>query len=263
MSVLVWDQVGDRQYETGLDRGVLYLPDGSGVPWNGLISIVESFDKEVNSIYYDGMKINDLVTLGEFSATMTAVTYPDEFLEFEGLAQANTGIYIGDQQPKPFSLSYRTRIGNDVDGDNAGYKLHVVYNLTAIPHDKSYLSVTGDFSMSEFEWGITSVPVEVPGFRPTAHVIINSLEIDPTALIALEQMLYGSSTSAASLISLNDLINYVYSLLLVRIVDNGDGTWTAIARDDSYISYLSTDLFQIVNVNATYLDADTYQISDT
>ncbi len=109
---MVWDRVGDRVYETGLDKGVLYLPDGSAVPWNGLTAIIEQFNKESSSVYYDGMKISDLVVLGEFAASMKAVTYPDEFVELEGLGSPRGGLFFGDQRPQTFGLCYRTQIGN-------------------------------------------------------------------------------------------------------------------------------------------------------
>src|SRR5580765_2617317 len=141
MSVLIWDTAGSKVYETGLDKGVLYLSDGSAVPWNGLTSIVEKFDKESESVYYDGMKITDLVYLGDFAATLKAITYPDQFIELDGYGFLRQGMYVGNQLPKTFSLSYRTRIGNDVDGDVAGYKIHILYNLTAIPTDRTYNTV--------------------------------------------------------------------------------------------------------------------------
>ena len=136
MPILEWDKVGERYYETGIDRGVLYMPDGSAVPWNGLTSVIEHFDKSTSPVYYDGMKISDLVSLGDFSATMKAVTYPEEFVEIEGSAKLRNGLFVGDQPPQTFCLCYRTKIGNDVDGVDSGYKIHLIYNLTAIPSDK-------------------------------------------------------------------------------------------------------------------------------
>lgn len=265
MPVLVWDKVGDRVYETGLDRGVLYLPDGSAVPWNGLTSIIESFNKETTPVYFDGMKINDLVSLGDFSATMKAVTYPDEFIELEGIAPIRKGLFVGDQSPQVFGLCYRTQIGNDLEGDAAGYKIHILYNVTAIPRDKTYASLTSDPSLVEFEWDITAVPEEVPGFHPTAHFIINSLELDPWLLEDIEKILYGSTNASASLIPISDLITYINEWFRVKITDNGDGTWTAESQRDGFISFLDPEdtLFQIVQVNAVYLDESTYVISDT
>ncbi len=264
MPGLVWDKVGDRVYETGLDKGVLYLPDGSAVPWNGLTSIIEQFNKESSPVYYDGMKINDLVVLGDFAASMKAVTYPDEFIELEGLVPLIKGTFLGDQHPQTFGLCYRTRIGNDLEGDEVGYKLHIIYNVTAIPNERTYTSVTSDPSLVEFEWAITAVPEEVPGFRPTAHIIIDSREIDPWLLEELEEKLYGSTLATASLIPMPALITYIVEWCRVKIIDNGDGTWAAVSNREGFISINFTEkLFTIVKINATYLDDVTFVISDT
>jgi len=264
MPSLIWDRVGTRVYETGLDRGVLYLPDGSAVPWNGLTSVIEKFDKDSSPVYYDGMKINDLVVLGDFSASMKAVTYPDEFTELEGLGKRRRGLFYGDQPPQSFGLCYRTQVGNDLEGDVSGYKIHIIYNVTAFPSDKTYASLTADPSLVEFEWRITAVPEEVPGFRPTAHVILDSRDFDPWLLEELEAMLYGDTASIAALIPMPALITYINDWYRVKIIDHGDGTWSAISDRDGFISIdVATSLFTIVQINAVYLDDVTYQISDT
>lgn len=263
MPVLVWDKVGDRVYENGLDKGVLYLPDGSAVPWNGLTSVIEKFDKESNPVYYDGMKINDLITLGNFSATMKAVTYPDEFGEIEGVGKFRRGIFVGDQKPKTFGLCYRTRIGNDFDGDSAGYKIHVIYNVTALPSDKTYATVGESPSLVEFEWNISAIPQEVPGFRPTAHFVLNSLDLDPWLLQDLEGMFYGKSDAVAALVPMQDLITFINEWYRVKIVDNGDGTWTATSQRDGFIVLGDDGYFEINHINAVYLTDDTFVISDT
>lgn len=263
MPILVWDKVGTRNYETGLDRGVLYLPDGSAVVWNGLTSVIESFDSERTPVYYEGMKISDLITLGSFSATLKAVTYPDEFIEFENLAMSRPGVFLADQVPQSFGLCYRTRIGNDLDGDASGYKIHILYNVTAIPSAKTYASATSDPSLVEFEWTISAVPEEFPDFRPTAHIILDTRDLDPWLLEDIEEILYGSSSAVASLISMEDLLTFIKDWFRVKIIDNGDGTWTAIANRDGFIQMMTEDLFQIVKINAIYLDEDTYVISDT
>ncbi len=264
MPILVWDRVGDRVYETGLDRGVLYLPDGSAVPWNGLTSIIEQFDKNSSPVYYDGMKINDLVVLGDFAASMKAVTYPDEFLELEGLGSPRKGMFFGDQPPQTFGLCYRTQIGNDLEGDASGYKIHIIYNVTAIPSQKTYASMTSDPALVEFDWDITAIPEEVPGFRPTAHIILDSRDFDPWLFEELEDMLYGNDLATAVLIPMPDLLTYISEWYRVKIIDNLDGTWTAISDRDGFISVdVAEDLFTIIQINATYLDDVTFVISDT
>lgn len=264
MSVLVWDKIGDRTYETGLDKGVLYLSDGKAVPWNGLTSVVEKFDKDLSSIYYDGMKITDLVSLGDYSATLKAITYPDEFAELDGYGFLRQGMYVGNQLPKTFSLSYRTQVGNDFDGDVAGYKIHILYNLTAIPNDITYDSISAETKPIEFEWDITSIPQDVPGFRPTAHIVFNTIDLESDLLTYIEEKLYGSEHIDPDLMSISDLISYMYTWALMEIVDNGDGTWTAITDNAADISYDVTDkqLFTITNANATYWNSDLYEISN-
>jgi hypothetical protein len=261
--MLVWDRVEDRTYESGLDRGVLYLPDGSAVPWNGLTSVIESFDKESVPVYFDGMKISDCVLLGDFNATMTAVTYPDEFVELEGLAPVKQGLFYTDQRPQTFGLCYRTKVGNALEGDELGYKLHIIYNVTAIPNDKTYASSSNDPSLVPFEWKLTAVPEEVPGFRPTAHIVIDSRDVDPWLLEDLEAMLYGTSGAEAALIPMSELATFISDWYRIRITNNGDGTWTATSLRDGVINIRLDGNFEILGVNAVYLDEDTYVISDT
>lgn len=265
MTALVWDKVGKRVYEAGLDRGVLYLPDDSGVTWNGLTSVIEKFDRETSPVYYDGMKISELVTLGSFQATMKAVTYPDEFEEIEGVTALRNGIFAHDQPTKVFGLCYRTKIGDDLVGDVLGYKIHIIYNVTAIPSDKTYATMSSDPSLVEFEWDIVAIPENVPGVRPTAHFVIDSRKVDPGLLKDLEDVLYGSLYSNATLLSMTNLINLLTGWYRIRIIDNGDGSWTAIANRPELIQYSISDeeLFTIVQANVVYLDDVTFKIRDT
>ncbi len=236
MAPIVWDEVGSRVYQNGLDRGVLYLPDGSAVPWNGLLEIVEKSSKDSAPVYYDGVKINDLVRPGPFQGSMKALTYPDEFTELEGLAEVSLGLYLSEQQSKVFGLSYRTRIGNDLD-ENAGYKIHILYDVSAVPSDKSNATNTQDVSLAAFEWDISAIPQEATGFRPTAHVIIDSRYIEADQLAEIEDTLYGTALTSGTLIPLTDFVNYLYFGYRWKIVDNGDGTWTAHTPDDSLLIY--------------------------
>lgn len=263
MPRLVWDKVGDRVYQTGLDQGVLYLPNGSAVPWNGLTSIVEKFNRETTPIYYDGVKIGTTNSLGEFEASMNAVTYPDEFIELEGMRKVRLGVYYGDQSPKAFGMCYRTLIGNDLEGDSVGYKLHLIYNVSATPNDKKYSTMSADPSLSEFEWTITAVPEEVPGFHPTAHIILDSRDVDPWLLEDIEDRLYGSSSEVASLIPMSELVTLISEWARIKIIDNGDGTWTAISVRDEFIEVDVDGVFTITEANAVYLTEYKYTISDT
>lgn len=263
MPELVWDQVGDRVYETGLDRGVLYLPDGSAVPWNGLTSIIEQFEKESEPVYFDGMKISDLIVLGAFSASMKAVTYPEEFVELEGLVPVKQGLFYTDQPPQAFGLCYRTQVGDDLEGDVVGHKIHILYNVTAIPNEKTYATTSAEPSLVEFEWTITAVPEEVVGFRPTAHIIVDSRDVDPFLLEELESILYGSQFVDAALIPMSELVQRINDFLRWEVIDNGDGTWSATTDYDDLIELGLGNYFEISGINAWYWDQENYTFMST
>lgn len=199
MSELVWDQIGERLYETGLDHGVLYIPNEAGayddgVAWNGLTSVSESpSGAEPNAQYADNIKYLNLYSAEEFSATLEAFTYPDEFAPFDGLGVPTPGVTVGQQSRRGFGLSYRTNIGNDLDGNDHGYKLHLVYGCTASPSEKSYNTINDSPEAISFSWEIDTVPVAVTGMKPTSVVTIDSTQVDATALAALEQILYGDT----------------------------------------------------------------------
>lgn len=263
MVKLVWDTPGDRVFESGLDRGVLFLPDGSAVPWNGLTAVIEHFDKSASPAYYDGMKIQDMLVLGDFSATMKAVTYPDEFVPLEGVDELRRGLFLSDQVPLTFGLCYRTMVGDDLAGADEAYKIHLLYNVTAMPSDKTYASVSDQPSLVEFEWAITAVPEDIPGFRPTAHIVLDSRNLDPWLLEDLEAMFYGTSVADAILLPMPDMFEFLNTWYRIKIVDNGDGTWTATSIRDGVIEVSDSGYFSIVGANALYLDDVTYVISDT
>ena len=265
---ITWDAFGERKFETGIDRGVLYLTDGSAVPWNGLTSIVEKIDRDSVSNYYDGMKISTLVSVGDYSGSMKAFTYPDEFLEIEGMGKLMDGVFLGDQPAQSFDLSYRTLVGNDIDGSDAGYKIHILFNVIAIPKDTTYSTITDHTNLVEFEWDISAIQEEVPGHNPTAHIVINSLDVTPEFLQAVETILYGDAFLQPALPSLTDFIAYLQSLsaevgtIILVITDNGDGTWTATTSDDSLIVDNGDGTFDIFNANATFT-GDSFDISNT
>lgn len=199
MAELVWDEVGQRLYETGVDRGVLYLPNSQGayddgVAWNGLVSVTESpSGAEPNAQYADNIKYLNLFSAEEFGATLEAFTYPDEFAQFDGLAIPTPGIYVGQQPRKGFGLSYRTKLGNDIDGDEYGYKLHLIYGCMASPSEKAYNTINDSPEAITFSWEISTTPVAAPGLKPTSIITIDSTQVDPADLAALEQILYGDT----------------------------------------------------------------------
>lgn len=207
---LSWDILDERIYETGLDHGVLYLSNNRGVAWNGLTAIEESLsDESSEPLYLDGVKYLDVVVMGDYSATLSAILYPDEFLEYEGYGTIGSGIYADDQVVKMFGLSYRTLIGSAVEEAGEHYKLHLVYNLTASPENVGNQTSMPGESPVEFGWQISGVPMVLTGYRPTAHIILDSRYIHDLALREIEDILYGSSMSDARLPSIEELYNFL------------------------------------------------------
>jgi hypothetical protein len=262
MAVITWGIVGERFYDVGLDRGVLYFPEGGGVAWSGLVSIEESNSTKVESAYFDGLKYTDIVTMGDFEATLRAFTYPDEFLRFEGTIEDQTGVMITGQPPITFALSYRTKVGNDL-GAEVGYKLHILYNLIAVPSDIEHRTLALDPEPIEFEWMLTAVPEDIEEFRPSAHIIIDSRKIDSLLLGDIEEFLYGTEDNGPRLPSLKGLTSYIRNWERMVIVDNFDGTWTATTNDPDIITMIDETEFEITADTAVFLDADSYSLSST
>jgi len=204
MPVLVWDQVGEHFYETGVDHGVLYIPDttgvyASGVAWNGLTTVTESpTGAEATPIYADNIKYLNLYSYEEFGATIEAFTYPPEFNQFDGLVVPSEGVMVGQQPRKMFGLCYRTRMGNDIEGNEFGYKLHLVYGCTASPSEKAYATINDSPEAITFSWAVTTTPVPVTGHKPTSLITIDSSLVDATDLLALEAELYGDATTGVA-----------------------------------------------------------------
>lgn len=197
MSKLKWDQTGERFYETGVRNGVLY-PLGTGgtypkgVAWNGLTAVTESpSGAEATPLYADDIKYLNLMSTEEFGATIEAYTYPDEFAQCDGSAALATGVSIGQQSRKAFGLCYRTTLGNDVDGNDYGYKLHIIYGALAAPSEKAYATINDSPEAITFSWEVTTTPVNVTGFKPTASITIDSTKVDKSKLTSLEEILYG------------------------------------------------------------------------
>ena len=197
MSKIVWDQTGERLYETGVDRGVLYLVGSTGAydtgfAWNGLTAVTESpSGAEATDLYADNINYRSMRSAETFGATVEAYTYPDEFAECDGSATLATGVQIGQQSRKTFGLCYRTQIGNDVDLNDHGYKLHLIYGCSASPSERAYATINDSPEAITFSWELTTTPVNVSGLKPTACVTIDSTKADPECLAALEEILYG------------------------------------------------------------------------
>ena len=196
MAKIVWDKTGERLYETGVKNGVLYVQEGGaypkGVAWNGLTAVTESpSGAEATPLYADDIKYLNLLSAEEFGATIEAYTYPDEFAACDGSAALVDGVMIGQQARKTFGLCYRTTIGNDTNGNDYGYKLHIIYGALAAPSEKAYATINDSPEAITFSWEVTTTPVNVTGAKPTASITIDSTKADPTKLAALEDILYG------------------------------------------------------------------------
>ena len=204
MSKIVWDQTGERLYETGVKQGVLYIPASGvyskGVAWNGLTAVTESpSGAEATALYADDIKYLNLMSNEEFGCTIEAYTYPDEFAACDGSASLAKGVSIGQQPRKTFGLCYRTSLGNDTDGNDYGYKLHMVYGCLAAPSEKAFSTINDSPEAITFSWEVSTTPVNVAGHKPTAHLEIDSTKADPVKLAALEKILYGDTDTEARL----------------------------------------------------------------
>ena len=205
MAKIVWDESGKRTYETGVRKGVLYLQDTQGaytkgVAWNGLTAVTESpSGAEPTALYADDIKYLELFSAEEFGATIEAYTYPAEFEKCDGSASLGTGVTIGQQDRATFGLCYRTVLGNDVKGSEFGYKLHLIYGAKAKPSEKGYQTINDSPEAITFSWEISTTPVNVAGFKPTACVTIDSTKIEPEKLAQIETLLYGDVSAEAKL----------------------------------------------------------------
>lgn len=201
MSKIVWDQSGQRLYETGVKMGVLYVQDASGaypkgVAWNGLTAVNETpSGAEATALYADDIKYLNLRSAEDFGATIEAYMYPEEFEQCDGSAELAPGVKIGQQARNAFGLCYRTVLGNDIAGNDFGYKLHIIYGATAAPSEKAYATINDSPEAITFSWEVNCTPVEVEGFKPTASLVIDSTKVDAEKLAALEAKLYGGESS--------------------------------------------------------------------
>ena len=204
MAALKWDETGDRKFETGTKKGVLFVADptqengyANGVAWNGLTAVTESPEgAEATDLWADDIKYLTLISAESFKATVEAYTYPDEFAECDGSASITDGVTIGQQNRKAFGLCYRTTLGNDTDGNDHGYKLHLIYGAKAAPSERAYATINDSPEAITFSWELSTTPVAVTGYKPTACITIDSTKVsEPTHLKALEDILYGSQNS--------------------------------------------------------------------
>ena len=239
MTKVVWDAVGERLYETGVKNGVLYPQSNAGlyplgVPWNGLTAVTESpSGAEPNPIYADDIKYLNLISAEEFGATIEAYTYPDEFAECDGSGALAVGVKVGQQKRKAFGLCYRTALGNDVDAADYAYKLHLIYGAMAAPSEKAFATINDSPEAITFSWEVSTTPVQVTGFKPTASIEIDSSKVDPAKLAALEDILYGT-VGADPYLPLPDEVAAIFAsaapaaLALSTIVPDDEATGVAL-----------------------------------
>lgn len=211
MARISWHSAGDNVYETGVDRGVLYVGGLPGVPWNGLVSVEHgSSGAAVTPHYFNGVRFYNELANEEFYATITAFTYPDEFALCDGSSYDSYGIGFTEQDRQPFGLVYRTGVGDDLRGIASAYKLHVVYNATAIPSAGSaYESMGSDINLTNFAWNISTIPESFETFKPTAHLVLDSRKISPSAMEALEDGFYGTSSEDGRLLTLGEIVSTI------------------------------------------------------
>lgn len=206
MSRIVWDKTGEHFYETGVNHAVLFPFNktnktyDNGVAWNGITSVSESpSGAEATALYADNIKYLNLISNEEFGATVEAYTYPDEFAVLDGSANIAEGVAIGQQSRGTFGLAYRTEVGNDTEGTDLGYKIHLIYGATATPSEKAYQTINDSPEAITFSWTLNTTPVAVEGFKPTASLVIDSRKVDAAKLTAFEDIIYGSENATPRL----------------------------------------------------------------
>lgn len=259
-----WDTIGSRYFEAGVDRGVLYTSGNPGVPWSGLTAVHE---KPVGggsvSYYIDGQKYLNVSSNEEYSATIEAFTYPDEFYPCDGFGHVQTGLFVTQQPKQSFGFAYRTMVGNDVDPAGA-YKIHIVYSALANPSDRSNGTMTEAPQTTNFSWDITTTPSPMSGFKPSSHLVIDTRLAHPGAISDIEDVLYGSDTSEARLPLLSEIETIFDTNSLFVITDNGDGTWTATAPDElGAITMTDGTHFSITWPSAVFITDTLYSLSSS
>lgn len=235
MTQLQWDQSGQRVYETGVDRGVLYSPDATGayttgVAWNGLVTVTETpSGAESNPQYADNIKYLNLVSAEEFGATVEAFTYPPEFAKYDGSASLATGVIVGQQNRTPFGLAYRTKLGNDLQGTDFGYKIHLIYGAQANPSERAYTTVNDSPEAITFSWELSTTAVPVPGLKPSASITVDSTKVPAGALTALENILYGTAGTDPRLPLPSEVLGLFAGAVTVTAVPAG-GTYNSSTK---------------------------------
>jgi hypothetical protein len=262
--MITWDDPNTRYYHHGLDHGVVYIPGIDPLPWNGLTAFDEGNSPGQTSILYrDGIVYLSDVEAGDFSGQMKAIYYPDPFGACIGIPEATDGLFVDSQKPKPFNLSYRTLVGSGAKGDRFGYQLHLVYNCMASIGSRGRQTINNDKQPVEMTFDIVCTPVKLPGYRPSAHYIIDTRGMSPAKIAEIETILYGDGVTPGMLpdpLVLYDLMNFGDAIV---VTSHGDGTFDVEGSNDNVILELDDETITLKNINATAPAADgSYTISD-
>lgn len=258
MTRLSWGDVGARLFEAGVDRGVFYPAIGPGVPWNGLLSVKESNDENSQSvIYVDGRRYVTQVSLGTFSAELSAITYPLEFEAYDGYDEG-----LSNQLRNSFDLCYRSIVGNDIEDISFGYKLHLVYNALAEPTDATYSSLNKVSEATPFVWALSTTPVVTLGYRPTSHLVIDSTRAYPSSITALEDILYGTTGDQPRMPTMEEVLTLFEEHALFRVIDHGNGFATIIGTDEA-VEDIGGDLYHLTWPTVVQIDDDVYNLSSS
>lgn len=264
MTQITWDGTANKFFEAGVDRGVLYIDGKDGVPWIGLVAVSETpSGGDVRETYLDGIKIVNRSKPEDFKGKIEAFTYPREFEACEGSQELANGLRISQQNRKMFNLSYRTKVGNDTEGLDHAYKIHLIYNALAAPTDKDYESISDDTEPSTFSWSISTRPVRFDdpffGVKYGAHLVLDSRIIYPWAMTAIENYLYGTETTSPKMPTPEELLQLFVDNALVKVIDLGDGTFTVTGPNENVSA--TGDIFTVNWPSVVTLDEDNVQLS--
>ena len=260
MTRIIWDSIADRVIEMGVDRGVLYVDGSDGVAWNGLTGITEKPSGGTSTPYYiDGEKFIQTSSSEDFSATIAAITYPDEFDACEGVGQYNAGLFLTGQPRKSFGISYRTQIADPAMAASA-YKIHIVYNAMVNPTNRGNTTLSATPAPLAFSWDVETVPVEAPGFKSSAHFVIDSRTIRGAALSAIEDILYGDDSDAPRMPTVSEMSLIIDSFADLQVTINGDGTATISGVG---VTMIDANTYSIYWPSVIEIDANTYSITSS
>lgn len=262
---LNWDVVGERYFERGVDRVVIYLNDGEAIPWCGVVSISEDSVVSTSATYFEGNKVSSIVETDSFSASINAITFPEIVSKLEGSEEINRGLYLTNQHPRTFNMSYRTGIGDDLNGAQSSAKIHILFDVMLVPSAREYVTINAESDVMTFEWQIVSIPPEVGNYRPTAHVILDERSLPNAIRDQLYISLYGDGINPPGFNSAEDLIQQIltYSSWQYIMEPNEYGIFVAIPYDDSSLIEIDDqatfddidyELYELQNVEIEWLD---------